>query len=255
MKAVKFRFYEELNDFLPEKRRKVSFEYSFDGNPAVKDVIESFGVPHTEVDLILVNGESVTFNYNLKDGDIISVYPTFENLDISSLNHLREKPLRDPKFICDVQLGKLAKYLRMLGFDTLYNNKYGVKEVIKISNTEKRTILTRNILLLKNSSVERGYWVRSQDPYRQIVQVINFSDLLLQIRLFYRCSNCNGILEVVSKEAIIDRLLPNTKKYFNEFNKCNQCDGIFWKGSHFNKLLNLSENIKKDVEALLVDKR
>jgi uncharacterized protein len=250
MNTVKFRFYEELNDFLPERRKKILFDFSFEGNPSVKDIIESFGVPHSEIDLIIVNGVSVTFDYNLGDNELVSVYPVFENLDITNLTHLREKPLRNPKFICDVQLGRLARYLRIFGFDTLYDNKYSVKTILKISNDEKRIILTRNVFLLKNSLVTRGFWIRSQDAYNQLVQVIHYSDLLSQIKLFYRCSNCNGILENVPKELIMDRLLPNTKKYFDEFQKCNKCGRIFWKGSHFNKLLILSENIKKDVEAL-----
>ncbi|KKK84713.1 hypothetical protein LCGC14_2780570, partial [marine sediment metagenome] len=115
-----FRFYEELNDFLPEGKRKTTFSLIFKGNPAVKDVIESIGVPHTEVDLILANSKSVDFFYQLKNGDIVSVYPVFESLDISSAAHLRAKPLRRTKYILDVHLGKLANYLRMLGFDTLY---------------------------------------------------------------------------------------------------------------------------------------
>ncbi len=253
MNTAKFRFYEELNDFLPERRKRVQFDYSFEGNPAVKDIIESFGVPHTEVDLIIVNGVSVRFDYNLKEGDYISVYPMFENMDISNLTHLREKPLREPRFICDVQLGRLAKYLRMLGFDTLYSNKYNVKEIIKISNEEKRTILTRNIFLLKNSLVVRGYWIRAQDPHSQIIQVIQFSDLLSLIKPFYRCSECNGLLESVAKEEILDKLLPNTKKYFNEFHRCSSCGKIYWKGSHFKKILNLSENVKKEAEDMFKD--
>jgi uncharacterized protein len=250
MNVAKFRFYEELNDFLPERRKKILFGFSFEGNPSIKDIVESLGVPHSEVDLIIVNGISVTFDYNLNDNDLVSVYPVFENLDITNLTHLREKPLRNSKFICDVQLGRLARYLRIFGFDTLYNNKYSVKTIIKISNDEKRIILTRNVFLLKNSLVIRGFWIRSQDAYNQLVQVIHNSDLLSQIKLIYRCSNCNGILETVPKELIMDRLLPNTKKYFSEFQKCNQCNRIFWKGSHYKKILDLSENVRKDVEAL-----
>jgi uncharacterized protein len=254
MNLAKFRFYEELNDFLPERRKRILFDFSFEGNPAVKDIIESFGVPHSEVDLIIANGISVAFDYNMSDGDLVFVYPVFENLDITSLAHLREKPLRNLKFIADVQLGRLARYLRIFGFDTLYDNKYNTKEIIKISNDEKRTILTRNIFLLKNNLVSRGYWIRSKDSYNQLLQVIHFSDLLSQVKLFYRCSECNGILENVSKEEILDRLLPNTIKYFNEFHKCNKCDRIFWRGSHYKRIMDLSENIKKDVESYFQDK-
>jgi uncharacterized protein len=250
MNEIRFRFYEELNDFLPEKRKKIIFDFITEGNPSVKDVIESFGVPHSEIDLILINGVSVNFDYNLHSGDFVSVYPVFENLDISNLTHLREKPLRNPKFIADVQLGKLAKYLRVLGFDTYYSNKIRDKEVIKISNDEKRTILTRNVFLLKNSSVVRGYWIRSQDPHQQLIQVLHFSDLLSEIKLFKRCSGCNGLLMLVPKIEIENKILPNTKKFFFEFHRCSECGKIYWKGSHFKKILNFSENIRKEVESL-----
>ena len=250
MSEVKFRFYEELNDFLNEKRKKNIFDFEVEGNPSVKDTVESFGVPHTEIDMILVNGAPVNFEYNLKDGDFVSVYPEFENLDIANLTHLRERPLRIPRFIADIQLGKLAKYLRVLGFDTSYSNKLNEKEIINISNDEKRTILTRSIFLLKNRNVIRGYWIRSQDPHQQLIQVIHFSDLLSGIILFKRCSECNGLLCTVPKEEIEDRLLPNTIKYFQEFHMCSNCFKIYWKGSHFKKILSFSENIRKEVESL-----
>jgi uncharacterized protein len=250
MNEIKFRFYEELNDFLSEKRKKVIFNYKTEGNPSVKDTIESFGVPHSEIDLILVNSESVNFDYILQDGDFVSVYPVFESFDITNVTHLREKPLRIPKFVADVQLGKLGKYLRILGFDTYYSNKFTEKEVIRISNDETRTILTRNVNLLKNSSVVRGYWIRSQDPRQQVVQVIHYSDLLKEIRLFRRCSECNGILMLVPKIEIEDKLLPNTKKFFFEFYRCNECGKIFWKGSHFKRILNFTDSVRKEVESL-----
>lgn len=250
MIEVKFRFYEELNDFLPQKRRREIFEHRLEGNPSVKDTIESFGVPHTEVDLIIVNGVSVNFNYKIQNGDFISVYPVFESMDISGLTHLREKPLRNPKFITDVQVGKLARYLRTLGFDTLYSNKFTEREIIKISNDEKRVILTRNIFLLKNGSVSRGFWIRSQEPYRQVIQVMHSMDLLNEIKLFSRCSECNGLLKDVPKSEIENRLLPNTKKYFDEFRQCTVCGRIYWKGSHYKKMLNFAEDLKKEVESL-----
>ena len=120
MHKIFLRFYEELNDFLPEEKRKKRFLHQYIDRTSVKDLIESLGVPHTEIDLILVNGKSVSFKYLINDGDDISVYPVFESIDITGLQHLRPKPLRDPKFIADVHLGRLARYLRMLGFDTLF---------------------------------------------------------------------------------------------------------------------------------------
>lgn len=121
---VYLRFYEELNDFLPEAWRKTTFAYPLGRSTSIKDLIESLGVPHPEVDLVLVNGESVDFSYRVREGDRISVYPVFESLDIGSVQRLRPIPLREPRFVVDNHLGKLTRYLRLLGFDTLYINRY-----------------------------------------------------------------------------------------------------------------------------------
>jgi len=191
-KIAFFRFYEELNDFLPRNKRKISFEQHFEGNPGIKDVIEALGVPHAEVDMILVNGQSVDFEYQLQDGDRVAVYPVFEALDISAVSKVRQAPLREPKFILDVHLGKLAKRLRLLGFDTLYRNDLEDNEVVEISLKEKRIILTRDIGLLKNKKVTHGYWLRSQQPKRQLREIVSRFDLKNLIRPFTRCLECNG---------------------------------------------------------------
>ena len=179
-----FRFYEELNDFLPTDKRKIAFPYKFSGSPSVKDVIEAIGVPHTEVDLILVNGNSVKFCHKLSHGDHISVYPVFENLDISHVSRLRPKPLRKTRFIVDVHLGRLSRLLRMLGFDTLYKNNYKNEEIITEALTQKRIILTRDQGLLKNRSITHGYLIRGTDPHEQAREVICRFDLYSQNRLF-----------------------------------------------------------------------
>jgi len=247
---AKFRFYEELNDFLPSNKKKRTFEYNFECNPSIKDVIEAMGVPHTEVDLILVNGDSVTFSYQLKDNDVVSVYPIFESLDISNVTHLREKPLREPKFVLDVHLGKLAKYLRTLGFDTLFQNSFEDSDIIKISLEQKRTILTRDVALLKNSKVTHGYWIRSQEPKEQLKEVIHCSDLLKSVRPFYRCSDCNGIIKKVPKESILEKIQQGTKKQFNEFFQCDFCGKVYWKGSHYKKMERFIENLKISISKI-----
>lgn len=156
MKSAHFRFYEELNDFLPASRQKTEFVWHFRGKPSIKDAIESLGVPHTEVDLILINGRSVSFEHHLFDGDRISVYPVFESLDISPVSRLGRPPLRDPAFICDVHLGRLARLLRMLGFDTLYSTSYSDPQIVHIAGTQRRIILTRDRGVLKRKAVCRG---------------------------------------------------------------------------------------------------
>jgi len=172
MHKAYLRFYEELNDFLPEEKRKKRFIHQFIDRASVKDLIESLGVPHTEVDLILVNEKSVNFKYSINDGDDISVYPVFESFDISDVQHLRPKPLRKPKFVADVHLGRLTRYLRMLGIDVLYTNNFTDDEIVKISVKEKRTILTKDRGILKRNEVTHGYWIRSTKAEAQTEEVL-----------------------------------------------------------------------------------
>lgn len=236
MNLARFRFYEELNEFLPAEKRKRWFTCSFSGSPSVKDTIEALGVPHVEVDLILVNGISVDFAYKLRNEDAVSVYPVFEWLDISSVTHLREKPLRDPRFILDVHLGKLAKYMRLCGLDTYYCKDYEDHEIISLSLSEKRIILTRDRGILKNKQVTHGYWIRSKYPGEQLAEVLKRFDLKDRIQPFRRCMECNGFLTDVSKEDIIDRLQPGTIKFYQTFKKCCDCDHIYWEGSHYGRM-------------------
>jgi uncharacterized protein with PIN domain len=236
MPRASFRFYAELNDFLPPKRKQVTFEYDFNGHETVKHLLESLGVPHTEVDLILVNGVSVDFSYRVSEGDQVSVYPIFESLDVTPLVHLRPQPLREPRFILDNHLGKLATYLRMLGFDTLYRNDYQDDELAQISSQERRTLLTRDQGLLKRSLVTHGYWVREKNPRQQVIEVVRRFDLAGLVQPFRRCMRCNGVLQVVSKEEVIERLEPKTKQYYDEFHICPDCNQVYWKGSHFKRM-------------------
>jgi len=245
MRTATFRFYEELNDFLPKNRRKRPFYYVLKFNQSVKDAIESLGVPHAEVDLIMVNSESVGFNYQLHDGDMVSVYPVFETLDISPIIKLRPEPLRYPGFVLDVHLGKLCKYMRMLGFDTIYRNNLEDAEIINIAIEQKRIILTRDIGILKNRLVSHGYWVRSQHPREQLLEVIQRFDLSCSIKPFYRCTVCNGVVEKVDKESISQLLESGTKKYFTDFFRCSACKKIYWKGSHYEKMKDFVSGIFK----------
>ncbi|MCE5251497.1 Mut7-C ubiquitin/RNAse domain-containing protein [bacterium] len=246
-KTAHFRFYEELNDFLPRPVRKTQFPYLFEGNPSVKDAIEAIGVPHTEIDLILVDGNSVSFLYHLQDGNCVSVYPVFESMDISPVIRLRAKPLREPRFILDVHLGKLARCLRMLGFDALYDNSYTDPEIVGIAREHHRIILTRDVSLLKMNEVTHGYWIRSQHSEKQVHEVIRRLDLHAYIQPFSRCISCNGIVEEVPKESVIDILEPNTRRYYDEFFRCSSCGKVFWKGSHFKKMEEFVEDVKKEI--------
>jgi len=236
MNQAWFRFYEELNDFLPASRKKQLFSHTFYGNPAVKDTVESLGVPHVEVDMILINGESVDFSCKLNDGDHISVYPVFEQLDISEIQHLRAEPLRDIKFVADVHLGRLAKYLRLLGFDTVYNRELEDREIVSISLSQKRIILTRDKGLLKSRRVTHGCWIRSTDPKKQTNEVISRFDLKHKMKPFIRCLECNGLVTNIPKEEIPGMIPPKTRKYYYLFRICPDCKRIYWEGSHFARM-------------------
>ncbi|MTI31519.1 twitching motility protein PilT, partial [Cytophagales bacterium RKSG123] len=239
-----FRFYEELNDFLPDERKKVDFLYQFKKNPSVKHAIEAIGIPHTEVDLILVNGNSVSFSYQLRQGDRISVYPVFESMDITNICHLRPAPLRETKFILDVHLGKLCKFLRLAGFDTWYDKSYDDSEIVRIAEEQKRIVLTRDKGLLKNKKLSRGYWVRATNPKIRFGEILKRFDLWENIQLAKRCPTCNGLLTPIAQEEIEDKLLPFIRKTYKEFFQCSGCDKIYWKGPHFQMIKKFMEEFK-----------
>jgi len=247
MKKVYFRFYEELNDFLPEERKKKRFEHNYIDRTSVKDLIESLGVPHTEVDLILVNRNSVGFDFLINDDDDISVYPVFESLDITNVQHLRPEPLRNPKFIADVHLGRLARYLRMMGFDVLYKNDFDDNEIVHLSLSERRAILTKDRGILKRNEVTHGCWIRSTKVKEQVKEVIKRFDLKNNIKEFSRCIECNSVLKPISKSEIINCIPPKVSKSQTDFYQCSDCNKNYWKGTHYQKMLSFIQSVK-DIE-------
>jgi uncharacterized protein len=243
--TAEFRFYAELNDFLPAEQRFTDITYTFHGGPSVKDAIEALGVPHPEVDLILANGISVSFGHHLALGDRIAVYPVFEGLDITPIVQLRERPLRNPTFVADGHLGKLARRLRMLGFDVLYHRDFPDIEIVRASVHAHRAILTRDRGLLKHSAVTHGYWVRSTHAGEQTREVLQRFDLWQQVRPFSRCTACNGEVAPVAKAEIESELAPLTRHYYDEFFRCGSCRRIYWEGSHYQRMRALVEELSR----------
>lgn len=240
-RSATFRFYAELNDFLHRSRRGQGFEYRFEGRPGIRDAVEAMGVPHTEIDLIVVNGESVGFEYRLEDGDRVSVYPVFESFDISPVVRLRPEPLREPKFVLDVHLGKLARLLRLLGFDCSYERYAEDPEIIDCSLTERRTILTRDIGLLKCGRVTHGYWVRSCAPPAQLAEVVDRFQLRGRARAFTRCSVCNGTIKPADTERALQEAPEKVRAWCREYYRCCRCGRLYWKGTHYESLCKLIE--------------
>jgi len=236
MVQASFRFYAELNDHLSEERRQVPFVHCFDDGMQVGTIVETIGVPTSEVDLILANGESVDLSHPVKDGDRMSIYPVFETFDISTVAKVRSVPLRHTRFILDVHLGKLAAHLRMLGFDTLYRNDYNDDDLLRVSSDEKRILLSKDRRLLKDSSIKRGYRIRANIPRLQLVEVMHRFDLFKSTSPFERCLRCNSVLQPTSKEDILDRLPLKVRHFFEEFRLCQACNRIYWKGGHYQRM-------------------
>ena len=241
-----FRFYAELNDLLPHERRATSFDLKFPVGQTVKHMIESCGVPHTEIDMILVNGSSVGFSYQLQQGDRVSVYPVFETLDIASIGKLHSDPLRVCAFVLDCHLGRLAAYLRLLGLDVLYRNDYSDDELTMISEREKRICVTRDRGLLKRKQISHGCLIHSLAPREQALEVVRRFQLEAQLKPFTRCVNCNGLLHAVDKKVIAEQLLPGTRSHYYDFVQCICCGKIYWKGSHYQRLVEFIESITND---------
>lgn len=213
----------------------------FTGRVSIKDMIESLGVPHPEVDLLLVNGAPVDFDYLVQDGDAVDVYPVFaaDTPDVPSL--VRPAPLAEAKFVLDTHLGTLARYLRLLGFDTLYRNDYPDDELAGVSSSERRILLTRDVGCLKRAIVTYGYFVRSKQPDEQIVEVLRRYALFDAVQPFSRCIRCNGLLHQVEKAAVLDLIPPETRQYYDEFRQCAGCGQVYWRGSHFSRMQGIIE--------------
>jgi hypothetical protein len=236
MSKATFRFYAELNDFLPVPRRQIAFDYLFSQTPSAKDAIEACGVPHTEVDLILANGCSVDFNCQVQNGDYLSIYPVFESLDLTPLLKIRPQPLREIRFVLDIHLGKLATYLRLLGFDTLYSNQYSDPELAEISSRGGRILLTRDRGLLKRSCVTHGYCLRNHQPELQVREILQRFDLYRLATPFQRCLGCNGLVGPVEKREVESLLPPRTRLLFEKYYQCSHCGKAYWEGSHYKQM-------------------
>jgi uncharacterized protein len=244
---VNVRAYAELNDFLGPESRGVTVRRPFRPHQTVKDVLEAMGVPHTEVDLILVNGNAEDFAHRPTSGDRIAAYPMFEALDIGSTARLRPVPLRDPRFVIDVNLGRLARLLRVLGFDVWWSSDADDQTLADLSLGQQRILLTRDRGLLKRRAITHGLFVRSDHPEEQTLEVIRRLDLRHRLAPFTRCVRCNGRLFAVSKEEVIDHLEPLTRLYYDDFSRCTECGRIYWRGSHRARLVSFVEGLRNQL--------
>ncbi len=236
MASASVRVYAALNDFLPVSRKQATLVCQFARGTSVKDLVEALGVPHTEIDHLVVNDRPVDFACIVRDGDRVAAYPPFHTFDVPRDPRLGPAPQAQPRFVADVHLGRLAAYLRLAGFDTEYRNDYSDHALVEISARDDRTLLTRDVGVLKHSAVVRGYFVRDTQPGRQLVEVLRRFDLAGRAAPFTRCVRCNRALERVSKQEVIDALPPRTREQYEEFSRCAGCSRVYWAGSHYSRM-------------------
>ncbi|MGA7179312.1 MAG: Mut7-C RNAse domain-containing protein [Thiobacillaceae bacterium] len=236
MVTATFRFYEELNDFLAPDRRKREFTCPCARAATTKHMIEALGVPHTEVELILVNSESADFNRILQDGDRVAVYPRFEAMDVTPMLRVRERPLRETRFVADSHLGGLAHMLRMLGFDTLYDNHFHDDDIVAIAEQDGRIVLTRDRELLKRRTITHGCYLHALKTEEQLREIVERLDLARSARPFALCLHCNAPLHPVDKASVFDRLPPKVQANYERFSTCDMCGRVFWEGSHWRNM-------------------
>jgi uncharacterized protein len=262
--SVSVRFYGELNDFLPAAHRQATLVCGLENSSSVKDLVEALGVPHPEIELLVVNGRTVDFACRVRDGDRVAAYPPFQTLDLDADARLGPPAQIEPRFVADVHLGRLAAYLRLAGLDTVYRNDYRDDEIVAASASEDRTLLTRDVGVLKHRMVTRGYFVRETRPARQLVEVLRRFDLAwgsapdpgsvasgdpcaprrslagapcaprpTRPVPFTRCLRCNGRLQPVPKDEVEHLLPPRTREHYRDFSRCPACARIYWQGSHY----------------------
>jgi len=236
MSTAYFLFHGRLNDFLHRDQRDQQVTISFQGWQSIKHLAESLGVPHPEIGRIQVNGRDEALGSITQDGGRVDVYPIENGCPT------------EPRFLLDCHLGRLTAHLRMLGFDCLYQNDYDDSNMAEIVQQDGRILLTRDRRLLMRKIILHGYCLRSLDSLEQLTEVIQRFELINQIQPFHRCLRCNHPLEPVGKEAILDRLEPLTKQYFDDFHICPACGQIYWKGSHYEQMEKFIERITQNKE-------
>lgn len=233
------RVYGALNDFLSAAHKQATLVCTVERSASVKALLEAIGVPHPEIDLLIANGRAVDFAYRVRDGDRIAAYPPFRAFDLGDAVRVGPPPHAEPRFVADVNLGRLAAYLRLAGFDITYRNGYADREIVRISEDEDRTLLTRDVGVLKHRAVTRGYFVRQTQPARQLVEVLRRFDLVALATPFTRCVRCNSSLRAVPKDRVERFLLPRTHEHYREFSRCPTCARIYWRGSHYSRMSDL----------------
>ena len=246
--TVRLCFRGDLDFFLRSKTRNRTVERTLSEKTSIKDIIESCGIPHPEVDTILVNGQYVGFDHTLADDADMELFPVENSNANTTVKHLQEAHI--VAFVADGHLGTLTRNLRLLGFDVAYDQKANDRQLLDLMVRENRALLTRDRRLLMHAIVQHGYCPRSQNAEEQTIEVVRRFKLLELIAPFTRCLRCNARLQHAAKADVIEELEPLTKIHYREFRRCPGCGQIYWAGSHFEKL----KKRIKTIQTRLADK-
>lgn len=243
MPRARFRFHGSLGDFLAAGRRDGAFDHDFRDRASVKDMFESLGVPHPEVEYVVANGHAVDFTHLVDDGDRIDVYP--HDVSPEPLPALRAGvPFPDdPVFLLDVHLRRLAGYLRLIGIDTHWSAHAGDPQLASEAGTNGHVLLTRDLGLLKRSVVDHGYFVRSTAPRAQLLEVVDRFALRPHAQPFARCMRCNGAIEQVAKEDVQHLVDERSRPFYDRYARCTGCGRVYWDGAHFDRLCRLVNTV------------
>lgn len=220
---------EELQMFVGSSSSAAAVNVQCCPHQTVKDIADSIGIPHVEIGAYMINGTAVEESHKPYDGDTII------------LKTSTACPLGRPQFILDVHLGTLVRYMRILGFDVLFNADFDDCTIAETAFREGRVVLTRDRGLLKRKIVVYGYWLRSQDPKEQLQEVSRRFVLGKWVSPLTRCARCNGLLTVVSKDRVLNRIPPKTRGYCSEYRQCSACGQLYWKGTHYPRIAQIIE--------------
>ena len=245
MKRVTVRLDGALADFLAPAQRGAELTHAFGGSPSVKDLLESLGVPHPELDVVLLDGQPVGLEARVEDGSRIAAYPAFTQLELPAQQRVGPPLPEEPRFVVDVGLGRLAGLLRMLGLDALWRNDAKDAELARLSSSERRILLTRDLGLLKRSEVVHGYFPRATDPSHQLIEVARRFRLAERMRPFSRCLACNTLLQPAALEQVQGRVPPRVAQSFQRFNTCPGCERVFWEGSHHARMERVVQRLRE----------
>lgn len=230
---AKLRCYAELNDFIPPQWRQRSFPVGFVAPAPLRHIAEGIGIPHTEIALALRNGEPVDLDCPVSDGDRLALYPLFASVAVDSASPIQLRPAGTPHFIADAHLGKLAGYLRLLGFDTLYTNDLGDQALAAIAAAEQRVLLSRDRNLLMHKAVRFGAFLHTTNAWTGVEYLERRYQLCSHAAPFSRCMKCNGLLEMVDKSTVMDQVPLAVERFQDAFWRCQGCGQVYWRGSHW----------------------